>query len=735
MNFSGGTVVGGSSPVYSTGINQATIISDSNGDVVCSTDGNKVYNSENAEIHEFSITTNENLLLPDPASEDRFYLFRSGSNGLNYSIIDMTLNGGAGGINADEEDIELGDYNVQMVAARHTNATDFWLITSHNQNGNSDDVTAIVYSINSSGVTVGDSEGQYFIYGGWYSTIDDMRISPECSKIVMAYKGHYLVLIQFDNQTGLLSNLITSSLDAVNSFGTADLDQWEFSADGTFLYDLEDHSGIARYSLENWDITSIGNSVETVVALDWNSVDIWTDLKLAIDGNIYLYNIDDNQIDKIINTSGLITDVEVVSGVLTFEDGLTNFFPNTSNFSCISLDAGVFHLYECLGDSTELWYSATIDADSVYWDFGDPDSGSSNISTEQAPIHIFSAPGEYEVILTVYFEEQQTTYDHTLTIYEIPDFDLGPDFIFCSGENSTIGVDATQGYTYYWNTGATSPTIEIEDTGNYELEVTNGGCSTMDEVYIEVFYPVTSTLDDQIVECSSGPVTLSSGSANEEVIEWNTGASTETITVENPGTYSVTLTNTCFESTFTTEVIFIEIPELITESELSGCYGDTLAITSNYTEGSILWNTGSTDTGIEVTESGEYSIAVDYLGCTRSDIIDVQLQDFIPVSWIEIPNVFSPNGDNKNQQFRPFVLTDPDYPLCNSPFIEIEMNVYNRWGNLLAENICAWDANANGADYYNEGVYYYIIDIRSVCLDRNQSIQKEGYVHIVSDKK
>jgi CHU_C Type IX secretion signal domain len=622
-----------------------------------------------------------------------------------------------------------------MVAARNTNATDFWLITSDNQNGNSDNVTVTVYSVTADGVAAGDSEGQYFIFGGWYSTIDDMRISPECSKIVMAYKGHYLVLIQFDNQTGMLSNLISSSLDAQNSFGTSDLDQWEFSADGTYLYDLEDHSGIARYSLENWDITSIGNSVEIVVPFDWNAVDIWTDLKLAIDGNIYLYNIDDSQIDQIINTSGELDDVEVVSGVLSFEDGLTNFFPNTANFSCISLDAGVFHLYECLGDSTELWYSATISADSVYWDFGDPDSGITNTSVEQAPIHVFSAPGVYEVILTVYFEDQESVYNHFLTIYDVPVFELGPDLDFCSGNNATIGVENTAGYTYYWNNGAITPTIEITNSGVYELEITNGECSYVDALNIEVFYPVTSTLEDEIVECGTGPITLDAGSTNADIIAWNTGENTETISVENPGVYSVTLSNTCFESTFTTEVIFVVIPEIIAETSLSGCNGDTLSINSNYTQGSLLWNTGSTDSSIEVTESGQYSIEVNYLGCTKSDVIDVELQDFIPLSWIEIPNIFSPNGDDKNQQFRPFVLNDTDYPLCNSSVVEIEMNVYNRWGNLLAEKTCAWDAKAGGGDVYHEGVYYYIIDIRSVCQNRNESLTKEGYVHLVSDKK
>lgn len=735
MSFQGGTVVAGTSPISSIGINQASVLSDSNGNVVCSTDGDKVYNSGNAQIHDFSNTTSENIIIPDPASEDRFYIFRSGVNGLNYSIVDMTLNGGEGGINEDEEDIEIGDYNVQMVATRNVNATDFWLITSHNQNGNSDNVTVTVYSITADGVTEGDSEGQDYIFGGWYSTIDDMRISPECTKIVMAYKGHYLVLIQFDNETGLLSNLLSSSLDAGNSFGPSDLDQWEFSADGNYLFDLEDHSAMARYSLVNWNITDIANSEEVIIPFDWMSSDIWSDLKLGIDGNIYLYNNLDNQIDKIINTSGEVEDIELVEAVLTFEDGMTNLFPNTSNFACISLDAGVFHQYECLGDSTELWFSSTIQADSVSWDFGDPDSGIGNTSTEFFPIHVFSASGVYEVILTVYFEEQESVYNHFLTIYAIPVFDLGPDFDFCSGEDATIGVSSTSGYTYLWNTGASTPTIEIAGSGEYQLEITNGSCSYVDSVSIEVFMPVASTLDEEYIECGEGPVTLNANPVNAESIEWSTGSSNESITVTNSGTYSVTLSNTCFESVYTAEVIFVEIPDLISETQLNGCNGDTLVAGVSYNQGELLWNTGSTAPSILITESGQYSVEVEYLGCTRSDIIDVELEDFIPLSWIEIPNVFTPNGDSKNQVFRPFVKMDPEYPLCNSPVVDISMNVYNRWGNLLAEDVCFWSASADGADIYHEGVYYYIIEMHSVCQDRNESLQKEGFVHILTEEK
>jgi hypothetical protein len=43
------------------------------------------------------------------------------------------------------------------------------------------------------------------------------------------------------------------------------------------------------------------------------------------------------------------------------------------------------------------WY----EPEQWWWDFGDPASGAANSSTEKHPAHVFSAPGAYEVCLTV----------------------------------------------------------------------------------------------------------------------------------------------------------------------------------------------------------------------------------------------------------------------------------------------------------------------------------------------
>src|SRR5690606_15796133 len=60
------------------------------------------------------------------------------------------------------------------------------------------------------------------------------------------------------------------------------------------------------------------------------------------------------------------------------------------------------------------------------------------------------------------------------TINEIPLVDLGNDTVICP--SATLTLDATapaSGLSYLWNTGATTPTINVNTTGTYSVSVAN----------------------------------------------------------------------------------------------------------------------------------------------------------------------------------------------------------------------------------------------------------------------
>ena len=84
---------------------------------------------------------------------------------------------------------------------------------------------------------------------------------------------------------------------------------------------------------------------------------------------------------------------------------------------------------------------------------------------------------------------------------------------------------------------------------------------------------------------------------------------------------------------------------------------------------------------------------------SASGLIEVEIED----CSIVIPNVFSPNGDGKNDRF----LVSGLYNIEG-----VRMQIFNRWGNLLFSDMdfggsAGWDPR----DDASEGTYYFILNI------------------------
>ena len=79
-----------------------------------------------------------------------------------------------------------------------------------------------------------------------------------------------------------------------------------------------------------------------------------------------------------------------------------------------------------------------------------------------------------------------------------------------------------------------------------------------------------------------------------------------------------------------------------------------------------------------------------------------------------LPNVFTPNGDGKNDVFT---------PLACPRFVErIELVVYNRWGAKLYEGsgpLLSWDGRSSDGTELPTGLYYYQVRVSYATLARN----------------
>ncbi|MFT3982078.1 MAG: PKD domain-containing protein [Ferruginibacter sp.] len=100
----------------------------------------------------------------------------------------------------------------------------------------------------------------------------------------------------------------------------------------------------------------------------------------------------------------------------------------------------------------------------------------------------YGTEGNYSIVLTATdrfcgsFSATQST-----QVYRVPVFSLGNDITLCPGMTTQIGVDAITGYTYLWNTGATtSRTVSGPVTATYTLTVNNNSCTASDDIIVRV---------------------------------------------------------------------------------------------------------------------------------------------------------------------------------------------------------------------------------------------------------
>ncbi|MDB5228749.1 MAG: domain containing protein [Bacteroidota bacterium] len=290
-----------------------------------------------------------------------------------------------------------------------------------------------------------------------------------------------------------------------------------------------------------------------------------------------------------------------------------------------------------------------------------------------------------------------------ITQFTPPVVSLGADTTICQGASVTLNA-STPNATYQWSTGATSPSISVNQTGTYTVTVTVNGCSTSDNIQVTVLDPPSPfNLGTDTTYCGSFIQVLSTGIST---TTWSTGTTASTITVNQPGTYIAVISNKCGSETDSITLQQLPLPLVNLGNDTIICNGSIeLKITDPNIQ-SILWSTGEQTTSIPVTDAGIYWVRVTALNnCANSDTILVS-DDC--TAEIYIPNAFTPNGDGINDVF---------IPLSNSKFVTIDkMLIFDRWGEQMYEadnfNIedkkFAWDGTYKGSNAQMDTYVYYI---------------------------
>lgn len=199
---------------------------------------------------------------------------------------------------------------------------------------------------------------------------------------------------------------------------------------------------------------------------------------------------------------------------------------------------------------------------------------------------------------------------------------ISGDTLLCHGETELLNVNIINNAAYLWNSGATTSSISVSDSGLYIVTVTVGSaCVVTDSVNV-VLNSLSFSLDDDTVICAGQSILLTGipGATN----SWSTGDTTTSISASSAGIYTVQIDSAgCTAS----DSITISFPPFLSlGNDTVICDGHQLQLNYNLTGASYLWNTGNTGTSLITDTSGIYILQAIYnSGCIISDSINVSI--------------------------------------------------------------------------------------------------------------
>lgn len=190
-------------------------------------------------------------------------------------------------------------------------------------------------------------------------------------------------------------------------------------------------------------------------------------------------------------------------------------------------------------------------------------------------------------------------------------------------------------------------------------------------------------------------------------------------TANQSGTYTLNFKDTVCNVNKYFKVNFVPVPQ-------TNLHDTVLCIGSQYTlladhfpqNQDYTWNTGYNGRGLQITEEGLYVVTVVNM-CGMDE--DSAFVDFI-ICDLDLPNVFTPNGDGANDYFSLVQYSGIETFSCV---------IVNRWGNVMgefSEPAFAWDGKDTSGNEATEGTYFYVV---KAITKGGKEILKQGMVALI----
>lgn len=556
LKFSNGKVIPLSDGAINT-VEGCSGISDTSGNLLFYTDGVTVWDRTHhpmpngTGLHGHFSSTQSAIVVKKPRSLNLYYVFTvdcaedSMKKGLQYSIVDMTLNNGYGDI-ISKNNVVYTPTGEKLTAVKQKGRNAVWVITYSYSTGE-----LFSYQLTDKGLSANPVKSSLPTspYITFRDLIGYMKVSPDGKKIALASELDGTILVyNFDALSGRLGKRYTR-------IGTNSPYGIEFSPDSRKLYASESTTWLRQYNLDSLEGDSIlflstKNYIPYRYTLDSSSYVLGA-LQSGPDGKIYVTVASDyvgvvDYPDSLGKSSAFVdTAIRMNKGAQS-ELGLPAFMP--SYFYS-------FFQYQntCFGSRTAFSISDTGRIDSIRWNFGDSASKNANISSTYHPTHIFTNTGKYRVSIITYADGIRL--DDTVEVSIVkPRINLGKDTAICCICNDSISLHVScKECSYSWDDGTTHPTRKITQPGSYWVTAYAGGCSASDTINISRVDKDLLPYKDTAV-CDSFTIIARYAGGNNH-FRWQDGSSGNRFTAFSSGKFYVTASNDCASMTDTVNLI------------------------------------------------------------------------------------------------------------------------------------------------------------------------------------
>jgi gliding motility-associated-like protein len=331
----------------------------------------------------------------------------------------------------------------------------------------------------------------------------------------------------------------------------------------------------------------------------------------------------------------------------------------TSRTRTVEIKGLPFASFDLPSESCEdiaLEFIANLDEEvlTINWDFGDPSSGDANTSTSEVTYHDFMMAGDYMINLetqSIYGCTFDTTQQLTITPNALSGaISVTPGLVLCDGDTAILYAPPG-GINWEWDTGASTDSILVTETGTYNLYMTNAeGCPYRPSPIGITFQPLPETII-RLVEfnefqqavnyiynsyeaCEGTDVTLQVTDNPNYTYQWSNGVIGTSIDfleerdeqlTAGSYTFDVTITNNLTGCSNVSTPFDITIHPLPNAPQITAlpngpnCEGDftTFQVTTPESGVTYTWNNGEVGEVMKTTQAGEYFVtAVNSFGCT-----------------------------------------------------------------------------------------------------------------------